>query len=1772
MDQQAPEAETKTDRRGGDRAKNDRFERTKGYISKVTREDLNELYGVDWEEQRPTRVDLSESRFKLETLGKPNEKDEAESGLLHPKLTRTRIELVDVSDNRLTDLSVLSQANQFIMLNALIARHNLITELNMDLPTLVELNLAHNCLERLPSFSSIANLEYLILSHNRLRGTIESFRECKRLKRLDIAYNNYDWTPSQLSEALGVLKNVSELHVLRMYNNPFIKYFQEYQVFVVQTLKSLHSLDDVKISRTLREDIKNKYLLDLACYETPFAQRKKAEESRIAADPSHSMAPRRPRMKHMMDMLEEALCDPTSLAANIQQVSQDSEYCLASAHSDTMNYDADEVFWSEMPSGEIDAGINHFLELLLALMERHDSVTNSVINILGNLSVVVKYDMGVNCLITLGAVRANSTHNEKEVHRTLSEIVVPTLEAASEIDRTSDITKTMINGIVQMMQQGESAQMVAKAITHLVPKLAECFENCAARLQDEDHIVRLLAYTTNIKENVQLIATVNMAHQCALHLDNRSIAENEDLRELWLDVLRLAQNLIQDGPDEVAEKFQKEQLHGKLVAKAKLTWIQNNPNDVPSEATTLSRILDFLCTFMAKSDQVLMDCCKSYRFVEFVCQLLKKHTLDPYILKSACDCVTTILSNGDAYQEHADFIVEELGKVTPLLEFLGGRKYDDLVKRAARHRRRSEGTGTQLDEEPDDGDTPLANLKEPAVVAVFIAIIKLIRLFADEKSGDEVKADVNSAMKKNKRDKTLLGLLAVNDDDLRLQVMKCIQTVPESQISPEEMGLIIKRLSATRNIAEGHAEDVLALVVKKLEKLVENEGLAGKQFNQSYAEVAIAESYEVLYRNAQRATYGQEDEEEQKITLSVAIISFLRTCSRRPNLKKFLRNYHMDVTMQHILKWEETLNSPMAKDVPIEQCWLGRSLVTLMRSFTGDYALSVSKKVALRVLGRLADVIEGRTDEPIGGKPFRSEGIPFSEVAANEERIWDVRDIERNLLLLGDEETKVRRTEMRDFVRRRLLIQVIDYLNVQRIDGREFEKEQFLKEGRIKRISFEAKALEKELVIKRKAEEDRLKNKPEDVKLEDEEKTPYANKEGGEVIMIANMQMEDHITSDMEQFFIHRPKTFELDPGVWRDPERGEVKITYPVAAALRIIHGLMVVPISESERRTVLEELRKPKTLMKLLVLVESCPSCLSCSVAAKFLRIASLALDQDANVLVRHAQPELEIYKVVSMYVQTIAGDMLHLLRSTKDKMLDAQEQELCYEMTDFMGTAMRAVRLKIFSEDPEVQRQIVSDCIHDGAEAWLAPEVIIRLAITMALYDIQLDCGGGTRQQINDDFVHLTYNKISMKNPVTHFLGTLLVCCPDQRYHVLEVFSAAQVFRKMTVRASYLMELLREVNMGHYAITVEEFLNEKRKETQDISSEPERVLLLGMVEVAETGRPNVLVTRLLCATTYAVYLLQPDKDAPPYTPDYERSEWDPSWEYVYPRYPKIIWQHEVSTIDRIYRCSGTQALAIRWRRSEGSGVDEKNNHSIFIFRRQSVREVALNRLRTLSATKQRLAAMDESEEENKFGWEVCKVINDSGFRNDVKEVTGQEEILALTVGKPVFLGNWGGKPQDQDVKDRTIGQSKMFVLTMQKIYSFSINLAVWQPQDDEENTLDEGVFNPMLSIKSHEDEAMAISDNHGEEPDIQTSKKAPRHIPKPDTKNPNPVLKKDKEWPLPPKEVVFETEECDMSICCRSDYCSIRFFDDTAREEWRKALAYYLAETQTSWEREQ
>ena len=138
------------------------------------------------------------------------------------------------------------------------------------------------------------------------------------------------------------------------------------------------------------------------------------------------------------------------------------------------------------------------------------------------------------------------------------------------------------------------------------------------------------------------------------------------------------------------------------------------------------------------------------------------------------------------------------------------------------------------------------------------------------------------------REVALFNCLEIPNDEVRLAVVECLFNVPLNEIDSEEIDQIL-RLLPSQNVGAGKAEFVLAKIFDLFTKMVKDtDSQASIQFKTKFSFIAINEALTILERNMNRKVM-EDDEEEEKYSLSLSILNFLKFASEVEQTKVHLQ-------------------------------------------------------------------------------------------------------------------------------------------------------------------------------------------------------------------------------------------------------------------------------------------------------------------------------------------------------------------------------------------------------------------------------------------------------------------------------------------------------------------------------------------------------------------------------------------------------------------------------------------------------------------------------------------------------------------------------------------------------------------------------------------------------------------------------------------------------------------------------------------------------------------
>lgn len=1555
-----------------------------GEITNLPAAALEEGVAMDWQRRKHRHLSFASPIFNLESLEGVDERGEM-MGLMHEEMHIRLLEGLDCSDNNLTEIECIQVENGFENLRSLKARRNQLTHFNGRLPQLLELNLAWNNLSNMPPTQHLKNLEILILAHNKIEGNWLAVKDNVRLKRFDIADNRFQMKPSELEEGLSCLSKLTGLIQLRLKDNPFTKFFSEYQIFCLQMLPSLTKLDDAPITGEVRMEAAASAhkLYSLSRYDEIYQTRKKTYDAKVAGKPVPLGFI--PSIQDLNRQLEEVLRDPVGCLVLMDHFLQlcGTVYLATPQEHETLFHEirADK---GEDKDQLIKEQVDSMMQNIQLLLERHDSVALLAVRSVAKLCAVSIGGIGDRCITMLGQLMQGGSEIQQDVLDAIEETVIPLLARRKLTDPTVVV---IMKGLAHLSKDARLLKPLGRAMTKLIKRLSGWLFD--ADLQHSSDLLSLLSVATKLHENVLIAQECKIPEHVVVMLDNRQLVQNESYRGMYMDLLIIAKNCASLGK-EVVEAYANTGLHIKLIAQLK-GFIQDDLGRMtPIELKTCSYLIDALTEMWKFSPDVLKESLLSYKVYGSIMRAPKAHTADPMLLASSLRAIHAILKDVEMRTEYIRDIVEDLDKMRPLLPYLGNKKYDQCFNLAERHRK--DYNPRTYVERPAPA---LAALSNVLVHEAFVAIIELIEFFTAEEEEPLCKI-VSENLNQQGRETALFTLLDVPSDDVKCAVMSCIEKVNLAELDSEEIGFLIKLMNDSKNIGAGKTEELLNKVIGQLERLVkDNESPAGQAFMSDHSEVAIHEVFDVLTRNEERQTYGSQSEEEEKTILSLGCVSFLRTCGRRLELRRFLRNPKARDHMTEILKNEDDLHTPLNPDIIIDRSITGSSVETLLRSFGGIDRLNANRRVAFRVTQRVADILEGRSDLLDG-----TEDLNSSTFAKREAMMLDDVKSKKHLKYLDDDEWDERKVQQASFTAASgfdLLLTYLDgaFVSASESDGQAAANRAVEDEALKFQYEMEGKAAQIVAEMDRKDQEARDKDEPSILTLDELDDGPKSSGGGGggtsrQMLMGAMQTLHSAPPHHTVSLFLPSNPEFFINEDLFADERKGWVRPAFIVAAVLRCAHVMLVRPVAEVFRHEMIEYLKDADTVRKILMLMPH-TGYLNCNVAAKFLRVMSRVLTLPPDVTSESIHTLL-LFDMLSTFIKQLCVPALQVMKQTSERSLNVQEQVLCTEMARCVEIIGRNIPYIIFSAERQEPQEL---CVMKCLERFISITVVSTIT-QMILYDLQVDSGGSGGGAINADFAKGSMARKGMREMCSRVLAQHLQRCPPMKYAVLEAFAQAVVFGKQAIRASYMYELLAMLNQGQYAVGVETMLQEVNNRDRN---NPERVLRLFECEICQTGSSEF---RTLIVSNLSLYIMDKPKSTmhcgvcPP--------------ERFCPHAPTLSAPCSYLDICRLVKGYGSQHLIIGWIDPSGG---ERFQH--VICHRTRDRDILVEMMHSLTAQGKGTELNDRAA-----------LASDSLSRAVIQEAIGNDPIFAYTYALRADQGD----------------RLSLFVLTSANFYEFQVN----------------------------------------------------------------------------------------------------------------------------------
>ena len=946
-------------------------------------------------------------------------------------------------------------------------------------------------------------------------------------------------------------------------------------------------------------------------------------------------------------------------------------------------------------------------------------------------------------------------------------------------------------------------------------------------------------------------------------------------------ILRIIENLSKNFP-KCSGIFINEEIHQKLLREIwdYLVFYKANGYTFSSGSVGAESVEIMYYKLINAYLDALAGLCKDQKCVEYInvtAQDIRDEILnvsimpktDPLLLTSIIELVNALLSspyfdrpeNSRLFQHYVD----KLQKMLPFLPYLGGKKYKDICLLAEKYAK-----GTVVGQEA----IVISSLTNKYLHKMFIAIIELIMFFsckAVDHNNIDIKnlcSSISKTLNANHREDLLFNCLEIPNDSVKLAVVKCLDKIPVEEIDIEETGHIVRILGSYKNLGVGRTEEVLSQIFLLLSKILENEGKSN-DFRSKFGEMVITECLGILMRNQQRDLHDNEDEDYEKLFLTVSGIHFLKKCSVAPDLHPFMENVRAEEMMRLILKSEEAFGTSQQVPVDIERTWIGSNVEPLLLCFNSAKHLYPYKQVTYRVLQQIANVLqEVLPEEPYVLDP-KSQNQLESLIEFNinrakernekEDSSWpensynEVMSIER----FNGQHKKFCHmkgiTIILNFLLGRASMKLIELEKqlTKEFDSR-FDKEELRAKMNVK-VDELTKKFEEQ---KKKADEAENKAMEDEVEEYDETQDP---------MFLKRAMQEQDLYDDSDE----NGTGDEYLDNLEGEFDKDEIKLRARILATfMRVLIAVIELGPAETRLDAVkqLRDMKNFKSLTKLCATTGWKHSTLG----AKYLRIVKhiIKISPINNFCPKE---DVIMYETISIVISQILGIIrVKILNSDRDE-LQKEDHFFIKEIASVGAILCSSVYHFQWSSEIEgiykERTSVLIKSVQEQAASYLLEQIIplknVEKYIDILFYDMTM------RERMKPESYKRPDDEVEYMEIARKEIGDILayyVAMSDScKYRVLEMCKIGVIFNDKVFNVTYLQDIMNKASMILFSIELSKLMKKNHYEFKMTQNEiQERIVNICWGDYCEF-ESNSLKKILILVTCRCVYLLNPCTSPP-------------------------------------------------------------------------------------------------------------------------------------------------------------------------------------------------------------------------------------------------------------------------------------------------------------------
>ncbi|KMZ99407.1 hypothetical protein PVNG_04203 [Plasmodium vivax North Korean] len=601
---------------------------------------------------------------------------------------------------------------------------------------------------------------------------------------------------------------------------------------------------------------------------------------------------------------------------------------------------------------------SQILDRILIVVEKYEDARSTFLYAIAKLIFINAFDLNVEIVRTL----CDLAHNEEykyDVHSVFEEIVAAAMLNSAE--------KETLKNIFRGLQHMPRDKAIARSFTSCIHKVIKLL-----RGSFDEHILGFLSVATLDRHNCLIAYDEGLLKILTAEMTKREEDDFEEapphLETVYRIVQQLSGNHVKHCAMLVKEKMHLNFYFKKIKEIIKKDFMIHFSKKKSIFCNIILNTINNICTC---EKEILFELCNSHHLIDLLLIGIKMEMSNPYFLSASLAGLLLVLKNEELYKRNIAYILENTKDLKIVLPFLFGQKYNSML----RYYHKADG----------EVEVYLHDVVKHTLDIFAFFFLKDVDKFAIKVKKGFRDSDINYY---------LLVCLESQNEDVVIRLLRCIHLIPFDDCRSIEFHKIFFLLREREITLNEKWKEIYYYCVKIYIKVIKNEEIS-KIVEQYKFEDTLTGIMRIMnqfllravilhrkndfvitkWRKASRGeqdeyvgceaddrdpeAYAKVDSDDGEIDLNKITVELLRTCSRYPPLRYFMRNNSVSYYFINVLTNEDSLFSEINidYDILIERTWCS-SIENIFKALVKNN-ISKDKKICLRLLINVADMFSG---------------------------------------------------------------------------------------------------------------------------------------------------------------------------------------------------------------------------------------------------------------------------------------------------------------------------------------------------------------------------------------------------------------------------------------------------------------------------------------------------------------------------------------------------------------------------------------------------------------------------------------------------------------------------------------------------------------------------------------------------------------------------------------------------------------------------------------------